>query len=154
MSIERRKMVANNKKAFFNYEIVAKYTAGIILKGSEVKAIRIGKASFQDAYCYFDNDELWLKGMYIGEYAPAAHQHHDPERSKKLLLERRELRKLQRKKEEKTFAIVALCAFINEKNLIKVEIALARGKKKYDKRHKIKERDIQRKIEIKEKESY
>ena len=138
--------IASNKKAFFNYEILEKYEAGMVLYGSEVKSVRLRKVSLADAYCYFKNNELWAQGIHISPYKPAAEQNHLPTRSRKLLLTRRELRKLRQAKEQKRCTIVVLRLFFNPRNRIKIEIALARGKKRHDKRLTIKKRDLDRSV--------
>ena len=136
-----------NKKAFFDYEILEKYVAGMQLKGTEIKSIRQGKASLADTYCYFLKNELWIKNMRISEYENASHFNHDPYRDRKLLLNRKELNKLEKQTREKGLTIIALRVFINEKGLAKTEIALARGKKQYDKREAIKQKDLKRDME-------
>lgn len=136
-----------NKKASHDYEFIEKYTAGIVLTGTEIKSIRMGKASLVDAYCYFVNGELWVKNMHVAEYDWGTYYNHVPKRDRKLLLNRKELNKLDRKIKEKGFTMVATRLFINEKGFAKLEIALARGKKEYDKREDIKKRDTKREFE-------
>jgi SsrA-binding protein len=136
-----------NKKAYFDYEILEKYLAGMQLKGTEIKSLRQGKASLADSYCYFISNELWIKNMRISEYDHGSHYNHDPYRDRKLLLNRRELNKLEKQTREKGLTIVALRVFINEKGLAKTEIALVRGKKQYDKREAIKQKDLKRDME-------
>lgn len=133
-----------NKKAGFEYELFEKFTAGIILTGTEIKSIRAGKISFVDSFCVFISNELWITGLHISEYKYGTYNNHEPKRNRKLLLNRNELKKMQRKVEEKGFTIVPLRCFINEKNFAKLEIAIARGKKSFDKREDIKTRDNQR----------
>ena len=133
-----------NKKAYFNYELIEKHTAGMQLKGTEIKSLRQGKASLGDSYCYFVKNELWIKSMRITEYEKATHYNHDPYRDRKLLLNRRELNKLEKQTREKGLTIVVLRVFINETGLAKAEIALVRGKKQYDKRDSIKQKDMKR----------
>lgn len=135
-----------NKKAYFNYEFIDKYIAGIQLKGTEIKSIRLGKVSFNDSYCYIDNDELWLKNMQISIYEKGSYNNHEPLRMRKLLLKKKEINKLRTKSVEKGLTIVPLRMFINEKGFAKLEIALAKGKKEYDKRESIKKRDIEREL--------
>jgi len=135
-----------NKKAWHDYEIIEKFIAGIQLYGTEIKAIREGKASLSDAYCVFEKEELWVK-MNISEYINGSYNNHDPRRDRKLLLTKRELRKLLKNYNIKGFSIVPLKIFINEKGLAKMEIGLARGKKMYDKRQTLKQKDIQRDID-------
>ena len=136
-----------NKKASHDYEFIEKYTAGIVLTGTEIKSIRMGKASLVDAYCYVVNGELWVKNMHVAEYDWGTYYNHVPKRDRKLLLNRKELNKLDRKIKEKGFTMVATRLFINEKGFAKLEIALARGKKEYDKREDIKKRDTKREFE-------
>ncbi len=136
-----------NKKAKFNYEFLQTYTAGIQLFGTEIKAIREGKANLNDGYCYFSRNELWLKGMHISPYKMGSYNNHEPLRLRKLLLNRRELDKLQDAVKEKGLTIVPYRIFLSDRNLIKIEIALAKGKKIHDKRESIKERDSKRSID-------
>ena len=136
----------NNRQAYFNYQIDDKYVAGIALLGTEVKSIRDGKVSFNDSFCLFDNGELWIRGLYIAEYVLGTINNHIAVHDRKLLLTKRELKKLQTQMKEKGFTIVPLRLFFNEKNLVKVEIGLARGKKIYDKRESIKKRDTDREL--------
>ncbi len=130
-----------NRKARFEYTFIDTYTAGICLIGSEVKAIKDGRVSMVDTYCIFNNDELWVKGLGITP-GPGSFQH-EPLRDKKLLLKKKELKKL-RSSLDKGLTIIPVKIFVNEKNRLKMEIALAKGKKLYDKRESIKERDIDR----------
>lgn len=136
----------NNKQAYFNYHIEDKYQAGIVLMGTEVKSIREGKVSFQDAYCLFHDGELWLRGLYIAEYKMGTSNNHIAVHDRKLLLTKIELKKLQSSIKEKGYSIVPLAVFLNDKNLVKVEIGLGKGKKTHDKRETIKARDTQREI--------
>ncbi len=136
-----------NKKASHDYEFIEKYTAGIVLTGTEIKSIRMGKASLVDAYCFFVNGELWVKNMHVTEYDWGTYYNHVPKRDRKLLLNRKELNKLERKIKEKGFTMVATRLFINDKGYAKLEFALARGKKEYDKREDIKKRDTKREYE-------
>ena len=140
------KVIAYNRKAKFNYEIEEEIEAGIILLGSEIKSIREGKISFNDAYCLFDKNELWLRGFYIAEYKLGTVNNHIAVHDRKLLLTQRELKRLQTKMKEKGFTLVPLRIFFNEKNFVKVEIGLARGKKVHDKRESIKEKDVKREL--------
>ena len=135
------------KKAGFNFHLFETMTAGIVLKGTEIKSIRGGKCSFTDPFCVFFKGELWIKGLHISEYSHGNLFNHDPKRDKKLLLNRRELNKLEKKIREKGFTIVPTKIFINENGLAKVEIALARGKKQFDKREDLKLKDQKRDIE-------
>jgi len=136
----------NNRQAYFNYLIEDKYDAGIVLLGTEVKSIREGKISFNDAYCLFDKNELWLRGLYIAEYKLGTANNHIAVHDRKLLLTGRELKRIQAKMKEKGFTLIPLRIFFNEKNLVKIEIGLARGKKVHDKRESIKEKDVQREL--------
>jgi SsrA-binding protein len=139
-------MEINNKKAFFKFEIISTYIAGIKLVGTEIKSIRKGKCSFTDSYCYFNDGELWLKNLYISEYENGNYNNHDPKRERKLLLTKNELRRLEQKIKEKGLTIVPLKLFINDKNLAKIEIGLAKGKNVADKRETIKKRDLERQM--------
>jgi len=141
------KINIKNKKASFQYELLGKYIAGIQLSGTEIKSVRSGKVNLVDSYCYFVNNELWTKGMHIAEYSWGSYNNHEPKRERKLLLNRKELNKLQKKTSEKGFTIIVTRLFINEKGLAKLEIALAKGKKTYDKREALKRKDAKRKLE-------
>ncbi|MDR0566551.1 MAG: SsrA-binding protein SmpB [Prevotellaceae bacterium] len=136
-----------NKRATFDYEVVETFTAGMVLSGTEIKSIREGKAALADAYCIFINEELWAKNISISEYRFGSYSNHNAKRDRKLLLQKRELQKLLRKTKEKGLTIVALRIFINEKGIAKLDIALAKGKKAYDKRESIKEKDLRRQEE-------
>lgn len=141
------KISVKNRKAYFQYAFLEKYIAGIQLTGTEIKSIRSGKVSLVDSYCHFINNELWVKGMHITGYLRGGHYNHDPNRERKLLLQKRELNKLQRKTKETSLTIIAIRLFINDRGLAKLEIALAKGKKEYDKREAIKQKDIKREME-------
>lgn len=136
-----------NKKASFSYQLLDQYTAGIVLKGPEIKSIRMGRANLKDAYCYFATGELWSKGIHISPYKPASYANQPPDRIRKLLLRKRELAKIKNEKQEKGYTIVPLRLFINDRGFAKLEIALAKGKKIYDKRASIKERDLKRSMQ-------
>jgi len=136
----------NNRQAYFHYHIDDKYIAGIMLLGTEVKSIREGKVSFNDAYCLFDKGELWLRGLYIAEYKLGTVNNHVAVHDRKLLLTQKELKRLQAKMKERGLTLIPLRVFFNEKNLVKIEIGLARGKKVHDKRESIKERDVEREM--------
>ena len=136
-----------NKKAYHDYEILEKYVAGIQLSGTEVKSIRLGKASLVEAYCIFQNRELYVRGMQIADYAWASYNPHKPGRDRKLLLNRHELRKLQRKVKESGLTIAALRIFMADSGYAKLEIGLAKGKREYDKRETIKRKDTQRQMD-------
>ena len=118
----------------------------MVLTGTEVKSLRMGRASFNDAYCLVNKGEVWLKSLHIAEYSHGSDNNHDPVRDRKLLLQKREIGKLQSKMKEKGYTIVPLRIFFNDKNLAKIEIGLARGKKLHDKRETIKQRDTEREI--------
>jgi SsrA-binding protein len=135
-----------NKQAGFQYELIEKFVAGIVLKGTEIKSIREGKVNLQDGYCYLNNGELFAKGVNISPYEQGTHYNHEASRERKLLLKKTELRKLDGKVEEKGLTLVPTRLFINERGLAKLEIALARGKKLHDKRESIKERDVKREL--------
>lgn len=139
-------MSINNRSAFFNYYIDDKYVAGIVLLGTEVKSIREGKVSFNDAFCFLDKGELWIRGLYIAEYSHGTVNNHIAVHDRKLLLNKREINKLTLKLRDKGITIVPLKIFFNEKRLVKVEIGLARGKKLHDKRETIKDRDVAREL--------
>lgn len=140
----KSEIVIKNKRASFEYEFLDTYTAGIVLSGTEIKSIRAGKASLVDSYCYFVNNELFVKNMNISEYWWGTVNAHDPRRDRKLLLTRHELNKLKRATKEKGCTIVATRLFISEKGYAKLVIALARGKREYDKRETIKQNDQRR----------
>lgn len=140
----KSKIEIKNKKASFEYEFIEHYTAGIVLSGTEIKSIRAGKASLVDSYCYFVNSELYVKNMNVSEYWWGTVNRHDPRRDRKLLLTKKELRKLQRSVKEKGLTIVATRLFISENGYAKLNIALAKGKREYDKRESIKEKDLRR----------
>jgi SsrA-binding protein len=136
----------SNRQAYFHYSIEDKYVGGIVLLGTEVKSIREGKVSFNDAYCLFDKNELWLRGLYIAEYKLGTSNNHIAVHDRKILLTQQELKRIQSKMKEKGFTLIPLRVFFNEKNFVKVEIGLARGKKVYDKRESIKEKDMKREL--------
>ena len=140
----KSKVEIKNKKASFEYEFVERFTAGIVLSGTEIKSIRAGKASLVDSYCYFVGNELFVRNMHVSEYWWGTFNNHDPKRDRKLLLTRRELNKLQRSTKEKGMTIVSVRLFISENGYAKLDIALARGKKEFDKRQSIKEKDLRR----------
>ncbi len=142
----QKKINIRNKKASFNFEFIEKYVAGIQLTGTEIKSVKAGKASLVDSYCYFRDHELWVKGMHIAEYSHGTYSNHEPKRDRKLLLQRQELKKLEKKYDEKGLTIVVTRIFINDRGLAKVEISLAKGKEKQDKREDIKERDLKREM--------
>jgi len=130
-----------NRKAEYEYFLLSKFTAGLALTGTEIKSIRAGKANIQDAYCSFENSELWVHNMHVSEYANGSYNNHEAKRDRKLLLNKREIKKLLTKLNERGFTIIPTLLFINENGYAKLDIHLARGKKKYDKREYIKEKD-------------
>lgn len=136
-----------NKKASFDYEFLETYEAGIVLVGTEIKSIRMGKVSLVDSFCYFVGNELFVKGMNVAKYFWGSWGQHEPLRDRKLLLTKRELRNLHQAVKEKGLTIVAVKLFINDEGFAKLVIALARGKKSFDKRASIKEKDIRREME-------
>jgi SsrA-binding protein len=136
----------NNRQAYFNYHIEDKFVAGIVLLGTEVKSIRDGKLSFNDAFCLFDDGELWVRGLYIAEYSHGTANNHIAVHDRKLLLNKRELKKLQLKLKDKGYTIIPLKVFFSDKGFVKVEIGLARGKKLHDKRETIKNRDLDKEM--------
>ena len=136
-----------NKKAYYQYFLQDEHTAGIQLRGTEIKSIREGKASFVDSYCTFIEGELYVRNLHIAEYRFGTHYNHDPKRDRKLLLNKKELKKLLIKTSEKGFTIIPTLLFINEDGLAKLNIALAKGKHAYDKRETLKKKDIQREME-------
>lgn len=139
-------MEIKNRSAYFEYYIDDKYTAGVVLTGTEVKSLRTGKASFNDSYCLFQKGELWLRSMHIAEYSHGTVNNHEPLRDRKLLLNKRELKKMEGKIKEKGYTIVPLRLYFNEQNIAKIEIGLGKGKKLHDKRESIKQRDTDREI--------
>ena len=148
------KINIKNKKAYFDFEIIEKYTAGIKLTGTEIKSIREGKASLVDSYCYFEKNELWVKNMRVTEYAFGTYNNHNPYQDRKLLLQRKELNKLEKRVKEKGLTIVALRLFINDTGLAKLDIALSKGKKEFDKRELLKQKDTKRDLDRVSKHRY
>lgn len=136
----------NNRQAYFNYQIEDKYVAGIVLLGTEVKSIREGKVSFNDSFCLFEKGELWVRALFIASYSHGSANNHIEVHDRKLLLNKRELKKLQTKMKDKGYTIVPLKVFFTDKNLVKIEIGIGRGKKNYDKRETIKGRDVEKEI--------
>ena len=130
-----------NKRATFDYELLETFTAGIALTGTEIKSIRLGKASLVDTYCIVERKEVWVKNMYIAEYFYGTYNNHSTRRDRKLLLNRKEIRKIDVAAKNSGFTIIPVRLFINERGLVKIVIAIAKGKKEYDKRHAIRERD-------------
>lgn len=136
-----------NKKALFDYEIIEKFTAGIVLTGTEIKSIRASKASLVDCYCYLHRNEVFVRGMNIALYEWGTYNNHTPKRDRKLLLNRKEISRIERALQDKGVTLVGLRLFINDRGLAKLEIGLARGRKKYDKREYLKEKDAKRQID-------
>lgn len=140
-------IVIQNKKAFHDYEFLEKFVAGIKLSGTEIKSIRLGKATISDSYCFYNNGELFIKGMHISEYWWGNLNNHDPLRERKLLLTSHELRKIERKVKETGLTIIVIKVFINDRGLAKAEIAISKGKKEYDKRETLKRKDATREMD-------
>ena len=136
-----------NRRATFDYEIVETFTAGIVLTGTEIKSIRQGKVGLSDTYCMVINGEVWVKNMYIAEYSFGSYNNHTTHRDRKLLLNRKEIRRIAKDNLQPGYSIVPLRLFINKRGLAKLVIAIARGKKQYDKRQSIKEREDKRAID-------
>lgn len=136
-----------NKKAHFNYEIGETFTAGLVLTGTEIKSIRDGKASLTDSYCMVENGEVWVKNMHISEYFYGSYNNHSVKRDRKLLLNKKEISKIAKAAEEPGFTIVPIRIFINDRGYAKLVIGIGKGKKQYDKRQSIKEREDKRNID-------
>lgn len=139
-----KKIDVTNKKASFEFFFLERYSAGMVLTGTEIKSIRLNKFSMVDAYCFFINNELYVKNLNISKYEQGTHYNHEPLRDRKLLLQKKELKKLINKLTDKGLTIIPTRLFINDGGLAKLDIALAKGKKLYDKRDSIKERDVSR----------
>lgn len=135
-----------NRQAYHEFFIDAKYEAGMVLLGTEVKSLRDGRASFNDSYCLIHKEEIWLKSLHIAEYSHGNLNNHDPLRDRKLLLEKREIKKITAKLKEKGYTLVPLRIYFNEKRFAKIEIGLAKGKKLHDKRESIKQKDVEREM--------
>ena len=133
-----------NKRATFDYEILETFIAGIVLSGTEIKSIRLGKAGLSDTFCYINNGEVWVKYMYVAEYSFGSYNNHQIRRDRKLLLTKKEIAKMQKLSQQSGYTIVPLKLFINEKGLAKLSVGIAKGKKEYDKRQSIKEREDKR----------
>jgi len=140
-------IVIKNKKASHDYEFLEKFVAGIKLTGTEIKSIRMGKAALADSYCFFSDGELFLRGMHIAEYWWGNLNNHDPLRERKLLLTKRELKRIERKVKETGLTIIVIKVFINDRGLAKAEIAISKGKREYDKRQSIKRKDTERELD-------
>lgn len=136
-----------NRKATFNYEIGDTYTAGMVLTGTEIKSIRDGKANLSDSYCVVDCGEVWVKGMHVSEYFYGSYNNHESRRDRKLLLNKKEIAKIEKQSADAGFTIVPLKIFISDKGFAKMVIGIGRGKKQYDKRQSIKEREDRRDID-------
>ena len=139
-------MEIKNRSAFHEYFFDNTYVAGIVLTGTEVKSLRAGKASFNDSYCIIHKGEIWVKSLHIAEYSHGTVNNHDPVRDRKLLLQKREIGKIESKLKEKGYTLIPLRIFFNDKNFIKIEIGLGKGKKLHDKRDTIKKRDVEREM--------
>jgi len=142
--VSEKELNIKNKKAGFEYAFLEKYSAGIQLTGTEIKSVRDGKVNFTDSFCVIDNGEIFIKNLHIAQYTEGSYNNHEPKRTRKLLLTKKEIRKLSVKMKEKGLTVVPLRMFINERGYAKLDIALAKGKKSYDKRADLKEKDIQR----------
>ena len=140
------KIIVSNKKAFFEYEIIEEFIAGIVLVGTEVKSLRKGKTSISEAFCHILNGEVFIKQMFISEYSLIKHTNHNPTRERKLLLNKKEILKLHKGIKEKGFTIVPLSIFLSDEGFFKIKIALVRGKKSYDKRESIRLKDLNREL--------
>lgn len=139
-----KNVLIKNKRASFDYELLETFTAGIVLTGTEIKSVRLGKASLVDTFCFFNKGELWVKNMYIAEYFYGTYNNHAARRDRKLLLQKKELRKIEGASRNSGFTIIPTRLFINERGLAKIVVAVAKGKKEYDKRESIRERDDKR----------
>ncbi len=143
----QKQIYIKNKKAGFEFEIIQTFTAGIVLTGTEIKSLRLGKASITESYGYMHNGELWIKGMHISEYSFGSYNNHDPIRERKVLLHKRELEKIEEKLKDKGITIAVVNLYITSRGWAKVDIALARGKKLHDKREDIKLKDAKREMD-------
>ncbi|MBQ0081246.1 MAG: SsrA-binding protein SmpB [Alistipes sp.] len=141
-----KNIVIRNKRATFDYEIIDEYTAGIVLYGTEIKSIRLSKVSMTDSYCYFQSGELWIRGVNIAEYEWGTCNNHIPKRDRKLLLQRKELRKIERALQDKSMTVVGLRLFLNDRGLAKVQIGVGKGRRAFDKRQYIKENEAKREL--------
>lgn len=145
--VQKKKIEIINRRATYEYQFVQEYEAGIVLTGTEIKSLRSGNANLNDAYCLIEGGELWIRSMYIAEYKHGTDNNHETRRTRKLLLKRPELRKLERRAKEKGFTIVPYKIWINERGFAKITIELATGKKSFDKRETIKEREDKRQLD-------
>lgn len=141
-----RNLIFKNRKASFNYSFSDKYTAGVVLKGSEIKSIKDQSVDFSNSYCIIKHNEIFIIGMNIKEYKFANLNNHDPDRDRKLLLNKKEINQIKKKVSEKKFSIIPTKLFMSSRGLVKIEIGLGKGKKEYDKREDIKQRDIDRRL--------
>lgn len=135
-----------NRQASHEFFIDARYVAGMVLLGTEVKSLRDGRASFNDSYCLLNKGEIWVKSLHIAEYSHGTVNNHDPLRDRKLLLEKREIRRIESRLKEKGYTLIPLRIFFNEDGLVKMEVGLAKGKKLHDKRDSIKQKDVEREM--------
>jgi SsrA-binding protein len=145
--LEQEKINVQNKKATFEFEILERFDAGIVLKGSEIKSIRNGGGSISEAFCFMRNGELFIRGMNIPEYSHGAYANHEPVTVRKLLLSKRELTRIDGRVREKGLSVIPLRLFVNERGFAKLEIGIGRGKKKFDKRESLKEKDTKRELD-------
>ncbi len=145
--MKRQKIEIKNKRASFDYELSDRITAGMVLYGTEIKSIRDGRATLVDTYCIFEKGEMWVRNMQISSYRLGYYYNHEVKRDRKLLLNKRELRKYERAVTDTGYTIVPLRLFLDDKGLAKLEIALARGKKSYDKRNTLKEKEDKRDLD-------
>jgi SsrA-binding protein len=136
-----------NKKARFNFELIENFETGIVLKGSEIKSIREGKASLQEAYCHVNKGEIFIKGMNISPYTESTYDNHDPIRERKLLLRKKQIEKIKEKMEQKGLTLIPVRLYITSRGFAKLDIALAKGKKVHDKRDSIKQKDQNRELQ-------
>ncbi len=139
--------ILTNRKAYHEYFIEDEYVAGVVLTGTEVKSLRDGKVNFMDAFCFEENGEIFVKNIHISEYSHGTYLNHEPNRLRKLLLKKKEIRKIRKKLDEKGFTLIPLQLFFSKKNLVKLHIGLAKGKKLYDKREDSKAKDAKREME-------
>ena len=144
---DNSRVLIKNRRATFDYEIIDTFTAGMVLTGTEIKSLRLGRAGLTETYCMCIGGEVWLKNMYIAEYAFGSYNNHTTHRDRKLLLNRKEIIKIKKASEQPGYSVVPLRVFINERGLAKIVIAIARGKKAYDKRQSIKEREDKRSMD-------
>ena len=135
-----------NRSAYHEFFIEDKYEAGVVLLGTEVKSLREGRASFNDSFCVIHKGEIWIRSLHIAEYSHGTVNNHDPVRERKLLLQKREIKKIEAKMKEKGYTLVPLRLYFNDKNLVKAEIGLAKGKKLHDKRETLKQKDTEREM--------